>query len=128
MNNEKIFYKFFKRHQKTTIGLLLAIIVFVSEVSVSYLSNSISVIQNNRDKIRDNEEVLSSLSSSVSRNKSVIQNIVTRESFNAYIRRIDEERHSQVSINNENNRDIGLLTGRLDILEKIIYENINKGD
>ena len=77
--------------------------------------------------IRDNKEEVEDARILSKRNEAILQEIVTRESFNNFIERVDQERHSQVKINLDNAKEIAQLKGRLDTLEKFVHDRKGGG-
>lgn len=121
-NFKKSLLDFFKRKKKTTFGAaFLAFTVFI-ENTVSFVQDELELIDKNDREIRAHEIRIKELEQYRASKDIVLEDTVSRVSFNAYISRQDTEYHIQQQKNDEFTDKIGNLTGRVGEIESLTYE------
>ena len=110
LNTIKKFFDVIYKRNKTFVVSVICVTVFsIFQISGSIIYKYIHLVDNVHSKIISHEEMIDNLNEEVNRTEQ--KGIVTRLSFNNYIKRKDTEYHEQMSINNDLYSRIGFLEG-----------------
>ena len=126
-NLRKILIRIFKKHQKLTTFLLPIILAMLIEAAYEYGKEDLLIIRKNSESIKENKIRIITLEGKVKANTGALnEGIVSRQSFNSYIARKDNEYHRQQDFNRKSSNEISILNGKMIILDEFINNDMRK--
>lgn len=117
-----------KKHQKLTVSLLSILLLVLGDIVYEYGRQDLLIIKKDNEAIKMHEQRLSRVEGNAESNRQELKNIVTRQSFNSYIARKDDEYHRQQYFNEQITKSISELSGKMCILEEFINIEMEKND
>lgn len=115
------FQKIAKRNRKTVLTIACFVLIVSVELTVSFVKKEVALI-NDFGVVSDRNRVrVEKIEKDIGRHNLQLQTIVTRLSFNAYIKHTDDRFRVQNGTDAKLLESIGVINGRVSGLEKIIY-------
>lgn len=119
---KNVIFRLFKKKKKTFLSIILLIVTFGAECIFEFSKNKIDMIDSNNIAIASHGLRISALENYRASKDSSAEALVSRTSFNAYIKRKDDEYSRQMLKNDFFYDSIGRINGRLDEIESILYQ------
>ena len=110
-----------KKNRKTFLTFIGVLLISSLEISFSFVNKEIRIINETVKISNVNRIRIEKIESDVSSNSLQLQNIVTRLSFNAYIKHTDDRFKDMNNTNEKLLQTMGSLNGRVSGLEQIVY-------
>lgn len=115
------FQKVAKKNRKTFLTVACFVIIVSVELAVSFIKKEAEVIDDLGNVSDRNRVRIVKMEKDISRHSLQLQTVVTRLSFNDYIRHTDDRFMVQNGTDAKLLENIGVIRGRVSGLEKIIY-------
>ena len=113
--------KFAKRNKKVFLTFSCFLLVFVIELTIAYVSQIARDIDETSNKVRTNTTNIAHIQKDVEFYNALFRSVVTRNSFNDYVRHTDDRFKEVQESDSGVFKDIGTLEGRVTGVEKVVY-------
>ena len=117
---KKIFDSFYKKHKALTVAIIYILIVVIIKMSFSSWRKNVTKINIAKDTAIINTAKIDNIERQTVTQDVFTRDVVKRNSFNAYIKRKDEEYHQQMSINNSLYSKMGVLEGEVKMFSGLL--------
>lgn len=121
MDTLKYIQKFAKKNKKLFLTFSCFLLVFVIELTIAYVSQIASDIDETSKNVRTNTTNIAHIQKDVEFYNNVFRSVVTRNSFNDYVRHTDDRFKEEQESDSGVFKDIGKLDGRVTGMEKVVY-------
>lgn len=113
-----------KKKNRLIVGASLLMVGYLGETVYEVIKEEVITITKTDRKIYELDGRVTTIETKLNKFNDLEDQLVTRPSFNAYIARKDDEFHLQETFNDVINKDVGELTGKVDMLEKIYFMDV----
>lgn len=117
---KKLFDSFYKKNKVLTIVLIYAVILLFIEMIGAGIYRYTHIVDFTQREIIAHASKIDNIEKQMVTQDMISRDIVKRISFNAYIKRKDEEYHRQMAVNNLTASKIGFLEGQIDIYSNVL--------
>ena len=113
--------KFAKRNKRFFLTFSCFLLAIVIELSIAYISKIGREINDTSEQVKENTIKIVNVEKSVGFYNGLFRSVVTRASFNDYVKHTDDRFRQEQNTSSEVLRSMGTLDGRITGIERIVY-------